>query len=184
MCPTGGSDATSSDQNQSVEYETIDLGAIYQVSAATRLGLMVKNIVGFSFKDEYKEFAAPKYATLAISHTIGPSTLTLDSEYIFGEFGGTEKETADIWFLRGGIEHRLNKPIRLRAGLAYPVVASTSASGDIKEDIPWPGTGASLGLGIVLQRFGIDMALYGDPARSYVEQALKLGATATLTYKF
>jgi len=145
---------------------------------------MFKNIVGFSFKDEYNEFALPIYATLAVAHAIGPTTLTLDSEYIYGQFGGYEKQTADIWFLRGGIEHRLNRRIHLRAGLAYPVIAKTSASGDLKDDIPWPGTGASLGLGWVLKRFNIDLALYGDPARSYVEQTLKLGATGTLTFKY
>jgi len=89
---------------------------------------MFKNIVGFSFKDEYNDFALPTYATLALAHTTGPTTLTLDSEYIYGQFGGYEKQTADIWFLRGGIEHRLNQQIRLRAGLAYPVIAKPNAS--------------------------------------------------------
>ena len=184
MCPTGGSDARPSTLYQAVEYETIDLGAIYRVSDTTRLGLMFKNIVGFSLKDEYSGFAVPKYATLALSHSIGPTTLALDSEYIFGRFGGYEKQSANIWFLRGGIEHRLSQHIHLRSGLVYPVVAKTSTAGDIKEDIPWPGIGASLGLGLVLERFDIDLALFGDPARSYVEQALKLGATGTLIYKF
>ncbi len=145
---------------------------------------MFKNIVGFSFKDEYSGFAVPKYVTLALSHTIEPTTFSLDSEYIFGRFGGYEKQSANIWFLRGGIERRLTQHIRLRSGLAYPVVAETSASGDLKKDLPWPGTGASLGLGLVLERFDIDLALYGDPARSYVEQTLNLGATGTLIYKF
>ena len=184
MCPTGGSDALPSVRNLAVEYETIDLGAIYRVSDTTRLGVMFKNVVGFSYKDEYSGFTVPKYATLAMSHTIGPTTLTLDSEYIFGRFGGYEKQSADIWFLRGGIEHRLTRHICLRAGLVYPVVAETSASGNLKEDIPWPGTGASLGLGLVLERFNIDLALYGDPGRSYVAQTLILGATGTLIYKF
>ena len=184
MCPTGGSDASPSVRDLAVEYETIDLGAIYRFSDTTRLGVMVKNLVGFSFKDEYNGFAVPKYATLALSHTIGLTTLTLDSEIIFGRFGGVEKQSANIWFLRGGLEHRLTRQIRLRAGLVYPVVAETSDSGDLKEDIPWPGTGASLGMGLVMDRFDIDLALFGDPARSYVEQSLKLGATGTLTYKF
>ncbi len=137
MCPTGGSDETPSEQNQSVKYETSDLGAIYRISDTTRLGVMFKNIFGFSFKDEYSEFAVPKYATLALSHTIGPATLTLDSEHIFGQFGGEEKQSANIWFLRGGIEHRSTQHIRLRTGLAYPVVAKSSATGDLKDDIPW-----------------------------------------------
>ena len=68
--------------------------------------------------------------------------------------------------------------------LANTAIADSSATGDLKEDIPWPGAGASLGLGLVLKRLDIDLALYGDPARSYVEQSLNLGATGTLTYKF
>jgi hypothetical protein len=104
MCPTGDSDEMESEPNQSVEYETIDLGAIYRVFDTTRLGFMFKNIIGFSFKDEYKEFAVPKYATL--------------------------------------------------------------------------------GLGLVLKRFNIDLALHGDPARTYVEQSPHLGATGTLIFKF
>lgn len=160
------------------------MGAIYRFSDSTRLGLMFKNIVGFSFKDEYSGFSLPKYLTIALSHTIASTTLTLDSEHIFGSFGGYEKQSADIWFLRGGVEHCLSPYIRLRAGLVYPVIFETSASGDLKDDIPWPGAGASLGLGLVFKRFNIDLALYGDPARSYVEQDLSLGATGTLVYRF
>ena len=104
MCPAGGSDGSPTGEDQSVSYETIDLGAIYRISDATRLGFMLKNIVGFSFKEKYRGFAVPKYATLALAHTAGPATFTLDSEYIFGSFGGYEKASADIWFLRGGIE--------------------------------------------------------------------------------
>ena len=64
------------------------------------------------------------------------------------------------------------------------MVARTSAAGDLKADIPWPGAGASLGLGWIFKRLNIDLALYGNPATSYVEQALKLGVTGTLTYTF
>ena len=184
MCPTGGSAAQSSERNLSVEYENIDLGAVYQVSDATRLGIMFKNIIGFSFNDEYRGFAVPKYATIALSHAKGPSTLSLDNEYIFGRFGGKEKQSADIWLLRGGIEQRVTQRIRLRTGLIYPIIAKTSATDDLKKDIPWPGAGISLGLGLILKRFNLDLALYGDPARSYVEQTPTLGATGTLTYKF
>ena len=144
---------------------------------------MFKNMIGFSFKDAYEDFALPKYATIALAHTSGPATFTLDSEYIFGQFGGYEKQSADIWFLRGGMEHRTHRTVRLRAGLVYPLIAKT-ADDDLKDDIPWPGIGASLGLGLTFKRFDIDLAFYGDPARSYVEQALKLGTTATMTCKF
>ena len=66
-------------------------------------------------------------------------------------------------------------------GGAFTAVA---ASGDLKEDIPWPGIAASLGLGLVLKRFDIDLALHGNPARTYVEQSPHLGATGTLIFKF
>ena len=184
MCPTGGSDESTSEQNLTVAYETIDLGAIYRITDAIRFGVMFKNIAGFSYKEEYSGFSVPKYLTLALSHTSGPTTLALDSEYVFGEFGGYEKQSADIWLLRGGIEHRLTRPIRLRAGLIYPIVIETSAAGDLEEDIPWPGIGASLGLGLVLKQFDVDLALYGKPATSYIEQAPTLGAAGTLTFRF
>lgn len=145
---------------------------------------MFKNLVGFSFKSEYSGFSAPKYATLALAHAIGPTTISLDSELVYGRFGGAYKQSATIWFLRGGLEHCLSRHIRLRAGLVYPVIAETSDAGNLKEDIPWPGTGASLGMGLYLDRFDIDLAFYGDPAASYVEQSPRLGATGTLTYKF
>jgi len=145
---------------------------------------MFKNLIGFSFKSEYSGFSAPKYATLALAHAIGQATLSLDSELIYGRFGGDSKQSATIWFLRGGVEYHLARYLRLRAGLVYPVIARTSAAGNLKEDIPWPGTGASLGMGLNLDRFDIDIAFYGDPAASYVEQSPRLGVTGTLTYKF
>ncbi len=160
------------------------MGAIYRISDRTRVGVMVKNLVGFSFNNQYNAFSVPRYATLALSHVIGSTLLSLDSEYIFGHFGGVEKQSANIWFLRGGAEFRLTRRIRLRAGLVYPAVAETSGAGDIKADIPWPGIGASLGIGVVMDRFDIDLALYGDAARSYVEQSPKIGATGTIAYKF
>ena len=184
MCPTGGSDEAQSVRSLAVEYDTIDLGLLYRISKSTRLGIMLKNIIGFSFKTKYNQFALPYYATLAMSHRIGSTTLSLDSEYIFGEFGGYEKQSADIWFLRGGLEKHLNPNFRLRAGLIYPVTAKSSSLGDLKAGIPRPGIGPSLGLGLVLDRFDIDLALYGDPARSYIEHKPHLGATGTLIFKF
>jgi hypothetical protein len=184
MCPTGGSDRAQSVRNLTVEYNTIDLGVLYRISKSTRLGIMLKNITGFSFKKKYDAFALPYYATLAVSHRIGSTTLSLDSEYIFGEFGGYKKQSADIWFLRGGLETHISPYFRLRAGLIYPVMATSSSLGDLKSGIPRPGIGPSLGLGLVLDRFDIDLALYGDPAKSYIDQKPRLGATGTLIFKF
>jgi hypothetical protein len=184
MCPTGGSDETQAAKTLAVEYDSIDLGAIYRCSDATRVGIMLKNMIGFSFKKKYNRFALPYYATLSVSHKIGPTTLSFDSEYIFGKFGGYQKQSAKIWFLRGGLENRLTHYLSLRAGLIYPLMARSSTLGDLKAGIPWPRIGPCLGLGLVLNRFDIDIALYGDPAKSYVEQRPTLGATGTLTFKF
>ena len=184
MCPTGGSDETQALKTLAVEFDSIDLGAIYRCSDATRVGVMLKNMIGFSFKKKYNRFALPYYATLSVSHRFEATTLSLDSEYIFGEFGGYQKQSANIWFLRGGLENSLTPYLRLRAGLIYPLMARSSALGDLKAGIPWPRIGPCLGLGLVLNRFDIDLALYGDPAKSYVEQTPTLGATGTLTFKF
>jgi len=145
---------------------------------------MFKNIFGFSFDDEYNEFAAPKYATVGLSHIIGPTTISLDNEVVFGRFGGYEKHSANIWFLRCGIDRHLSQVFSLRAGIVLPVIAETSATGDLKKELPWPGIGASLGLGFTLERVDIDLALYGDQARSYFEQQPVLGATGTLIFNF
>jgi hypothetical protein len=184
MHPTGGSDETQAAKELSVEYDSIDLGAIYRYSNATRFGIMLKNMIGFSFKKKYDRFALPHYTTLSISHGIGSTTFSLDSEYIFGEFGGYQKQSANIWFLRGGLENRLTPYLHLRAGLIYPLMARSSALGDLKAGIPWPKIGPCLGLGLILNRFNLDLALYGDPAKSYIEQTPTLGATSTLTFKF
>jgi hypothetical protein len=184
MCPTGGSDKAQPVRSLAVEYDTIDLGAVYRISKATRFGIMLKNIIGFSFKKKYNRFALPYYATLAISHRTGSTTLSLDNEYIFGEFGGYEKQSADIWFLKAGLEKHLNPNFQLRAGLIYPVMAKSSSLGDLKAGIPWPRIGPTLGIGLVLDRFDIDLALYGDPAKSYIEHKPYLGATGTLIFKF
>ena len=182
MCRTGGSDGT--DEKLAVEYNSINLGMLYRISATTRIGLMLKNIFGFSLKKKYDSFALPKYATLGISTKRKRQTFSFDSEFIFGRFGGVEKKTTEIWLLRAGLEHEIGRLFRLRGGLLYPVIARTSSLGNLKKDIPWPKLSVSMGIGLELKSFNIDLALYGDPAKSYVEQEPVPGATVTLTYKF
>ena len=145
---------------------------------------MLKNIFGFSLKRKYDSFAPPKGAVLGVSIKKKKQTFSFDSEFIFGRFGGVKKQTAEIWLLRAGLEHEIGRLFKLRGGLVYPVIARTSSLGDLKEDIPWPKLGGSIGIGLELKSFNIDLAFYGDPAKSYVEQEPMLGATATLTYKF
>jgi hypothetical protein len=171
-------------QDLAVQYNSFDLGAIYRIFQSARIGIMLKNIAGFSFREEYRGFSLPKYATLAMSYTIRQTTLSLDSESIFGRFGGPEKQSVDIWLLRGGLEHCFGSHLRIRAGFMVPAIAQSSSLGDLKTDMPWPRMGGSLGIGLVLERFDIDLALYGDPARSYVERGPVLGASGSLVFKF
>lgn len=110
--------------------------------------------------------------------------LSMDSEYIFGAFGGLEKKTANIWLLRAGLEKNIGYGLILRAGLLYPVVVRTSSLGDLTRDMPQPGIGGSLGIGAVFKRFNLDAAVYADPARSYVEQNPAFGGEITMTVKF
>lgn len=182
MCRTGGSDGT--DGKLAVEYNSVDLGLLYRISSTIRIGLMLKSVFGFSLKRKYDSFAPPKSATLGVSIRKKKKTFSFDSEFIFGRFGGLKQQTAEIWLLRAGLENEIGRVFRLRGGLVYPVIARTSSLGDLKSDIPWPKVGGSIGIGLELKRFNIDLALYGDPAKSYVEQELVLGAMATLTYKF
>jgi hypothetical protein len=74
--------------------------------------------------------------------------------------------------------------LRLRAGLVYPVTVRSSSLGDLKKELPWPRMGATLGLGLAQKRFKIDLALYGDPAKSYVQREPILGATGTVVFTF
>ena len=182
MCQTGGSDG--SDDILAVAYNSVDLGLLYRISSTIRIGLMLKSVFGFSLKRKYDSFAPPKSATLGVSIRKKKKTFSFDNEFIFGRFGGVKKQTAEIWLLRAGLEHEIGRLFRLRGGLVYPVIARTSSLGDLKADIPWPKVGGSIGIGLELKRFNIDLALYGNPTKSYVEQELVLGAMATLTYNF
>lgn len=182
MCRTGGSGGT--DKKIAVEYNNFDLGMLYRLSSTAKIGLMLKNIFGFALKRKYDSFALPKCATLGISVKKEKMIFSFDSEFIFGSFGGEEKKTAEIWFLRAGLEKEIGRFFKLRGGLVYPVIARSSSLGNLKSDIPWPKFSGSIGIGLKLKRFNIDTALYGDPAKSYVEREPVLGVTATLTYKF
>lgn len=182
MCRAGGSDGA--DGKIAVEYNTIDLGLYYRMSESIGLGLTAKNILGFSLKRKYDTFALPRYVTLGAAIRWNRRIFSLDHEFIFGRFGGLEKQTAEIWLLRAGLEQTVGRFFKLRAGLIYPVLAKTSSLGDLKSGLPWPKLGGSIGLGLALKRFNIDLALYGDIAKSYVTRGPVPGATGTLTYKF
>jgi hypothetical protein len=171
-------------QKVELEYNAFDVGALYRVREGIRLGLMVRNIYGTSPNEGYERYSLPRYMTMGISSEMGESTFSLDSEVIFGRFGRVEDKVAQFWFLRGGVERELGSGFKLRVGLIYPVVAYTSAAGDMREDIPSPKIGGAAGIGAEFGRIAIDFAVYGDPARSYVEQERVLTSMGTMTITF
>ncbi len=167
-----------------VEYTSFDVGVLYRFSKRKKIGLMLKNISGFSFKEAHDLFMLPKYATLGVSLKKGKHLYSLDCETIFGKFGGLEKKTAEFCLIRGGVEKEITGNVKVRLGLIFPVVAYTSSLGNIRNEIPWPGIGGATGIGAEFKHLKIDFALYGDPAKSYINQDIRLTASGTLIFVF
>jgi hypothetical protein len=170
-------------QKVELGYTTFDIGLLYRVRKGLRLGLMAKNIYGASTKEGYERYALPRYVTVGLASEMGPYTIALDSEVVFGRFGRHKDTTAQFWLVRAGVERELKGGFKARVGLIYPIVAYTSTAGDMKEDIPSPIGGAA-GIGKEFGRISIDFAVYGDPARSYVEQERVLAPVGAITIKF
>ena len=145
---------------------------------------MVKNIYGVSSNKDNDTLSLPRYATVGISLRKDGYTFSLDSEIVHGRYGGKEKKTAQFWLLRGGAEKKIGDVLSVRFGLIYPLAAYTSTTGDMRDDIPRPKIGGAAGIGLEFNRLTIDFAVYGDPARSYVEQDTALLSVATLIVKF
>jgi len=164
-------------------YRTFDVGLLYRVRQDLHVGLMAKNIYGASPNEGYEHYALPRYVTLGLSSQIGAYTVALDSEVIFGRFGRTRDTAAQFWFVRAGLEKKLKGGLHARLGLIYPVVAYTSAAGDMREEIPSPKMGGAAGIGAEIGRISFDFTMYGDPVRSYVEQQRVLTAVGTITMK-
>lgn len=167
-----------------LEYNAFDVGALYRLSEDLRLGFMAKNLYGKSPNTGYERYALPRYVTMGISSEKGAYTFSLDSEVIFGRFGREKDKVAQFWFLRGGLERKLGGRFKVRFGLIYPVLAYTSTAGDMREDIPSPKIGGAAGIGAEFGRINIDFAVYGDPARSYVEEERVISSVGTITMKF
>jgi hypothetical protein len=167
-----------------LEYNAFDVGVVYRVREGLRLGLMAKNLYGRSPNTGYERYSLPRYVTMGISSETGVYTCSLDSEVIFGRFGRIKDKVAQFWFVRGGLERELGTRFKARIGLIYPIVAYTSTAGDMRDDIPSPKIGGAVGIGARLGRFTIDFAVYGDPARSYVEQERVVTSVGTVIIKF
>lgn len=54
----------------------------------------------------------------------------------------------------------------------------------MREDIPSPKIGGAGGIGAEFGRITIDVAVYGDPAKSYVEQERVVTSVGTVIIKF
>jgi hypothetical protein len=182
LCGTGGSAANM--ERITLKYNTIDLGGQYRLSDNTRLGVMLKNAYGFPLKNEYEDFSLPRHLTIGISNTHSDYTMSFDSEYVFGTFSGLKKKEVEMLFLRAGFEKEIVSWAIGRIGLIYPVIAKTSTLGNIKNDMPWPKIGGALGLGLRYKNFLVDLSIYGDPAKSYVEQTPVISSVLSVTMAF
>jgi hypothetical protein len=107
--------------------------------------------------------------------------LSLDSEHIFGTFGGLVEKDAEMWFLRGGFEKKITQWATGRVGIIYPVLAETSTIGDIRADMPSPKIGGSIGIGLEYKSFTIDISIFGDPVESYLEQEARISSAVSIT---
>jgi len=145
---------------------------------------MAKNLYGKSTDKDYERYSLPRYVTMGIASETGLYTFSLDSELIFGRFGREKDKAAQFWFVRGGVERDLGTRLKARLGLIYPIVAYTSTSGDMRGDIPWPKIGGAAGIGAEFGKIAIDLAVYGDPARSYVEEKKVISSVGTVMIKY
>ena len=145
---------------------------------------MLKNIYGVSSKHEDDDLFLPRYSTFGISSKKAGYTFSFDNEIIHGRYGSGKNKRAKFWLLRSGVEREIQGVLSLRLGLVYPMVAYTSTAGDMRDDIPSPRISGAAGIGAEFDRLIIDFAVYGDPARSYVEQRRVATSVGTITFKF
>jgi hypothetical protein len=148
---------------------------------------MVKNILEISQSNSstfgYPEgsgFSLPVGATIGFSNRLRGFLFALDNEVIYGHYGDGAKR-AKFWFIRAGVEKQLDSRFTLRCGLIIPAIAETSSVGNMRDDLPWPKMSGTIGLGAQWERFILDLAVFGDPAKSYVDQAIRIRGAASLT---
>ena len=71
-----------------------------------------------------------------------------------------------------------------RAGMIIPVIARTSSTGDLRKHMPFPKASGTLGIGIHLKKYSLDVALFGDPGRSYAQQKPVIQCMGSATFRF
>lgn len=152
---------------------------------------MIKNIADL-YESRYSvpeqsspgHFTLPTYTTFGFSHHDRNWLFSLDNEFIYGRYGVSEDDRADFWLIRTGIDKRMNQWIHIRGGIIIPIIARTSSLGNIRNDLPDPKMGGTLGIGVAYQRITVDLAAYGDPARSYVEHKISVKGVGSITIRF
>jgi len=164
------------------------LGAVYRYSGKTRIGLVIKDIfkINESWYSSIKapidaNFNMPLFVSMGYSTIFQTFRISIDNELIYGNYGGIGKKEATFWILRGGVEKKVNDLFTLRGGLVLPIIARTSTLGNVRNDLPWPKFGGAFGVGINYEHCIIDIAVYGDPAKSYVNRDIYIKAVASLT---
>jgi hypothetical protein len=150
---------------------------------------MVKNILEISRSNSstlgYPDgtgFSLPIGATIGFSNRFRNFLFALDNEVIYGHYGDGDKR-AKFWFIRAGVEREIGQLFTLRCGLIVPAIAETSSVGNMRDDLPWPKMSGTIGLGVKYGRFILDLAVFGDPAKSYVDQAIRIRGAVSLTVR-
>jgi hypothetical protein len=162
---------------------------MYRFSETGRLGIMVKNIFEISQSNSstfgYPDgtgFSLPVGATIGFSNRFRGFVFALDNEIIYGHYGNGTKR-AKFWFIRAGVEKQIDQLFTLRCGLIVPAIAETSSVGNMRDDLPWPKMSGTIGLGVKYGRSILDLAVFGDPAKSYVDQAIRIRGAVSLTVR-
>lgn len=160
---------------QVVAYKTIDAGLLYKINNNSKIGITFKNVI---------EPSKPRDVTIGYSTLIKNLIFTVDSENIFGKYDANNRRTAKFWFIRSGVEKKINTNIAVRGGIVIPLVAWTESIGNLRKNLPNPKFGGSFGFSYNLKNYLIDFALFGNPGKSYIEHKPVLSYTLSLTGKF
>jgi hypothetical protein len=65
-----------------------------------------------------------------------------------------------------------------------PIIAETDSLGSIRDDLPGLKIGGALGIGVTVANMIFDAAVYGDPARGYIEQSVRIKGATSLSIRF
>ncbi len=161
---------------QLVSYNTYDLGALIKLNDVYSVGLMYRNV---------QEPSKPKYFTIGFAKRTKNARLMIDGESIFGKYGEVGLRKASFFMLRMGYERKLGKKLTGRIGLIIPLKAWTSTLGNLIANLPPPKFGGSGGIGYALSKNAdFDLAIFGDPGRSYIQKKLVISASASVRYRF